>query len=339
MASIQDVAARAGVSIATVSHVLNNTRNVRESTRVKVLAAIDALGYLPSSAARNLATGRSQIMGLVISDIRNPFFPEITTAFQEQAMLHELETIVMNTNYDAQRMLHMVKRLIGLQVRGVAILTSQIDASMMDALAQKDIPAVYLDLGRVGRNVSNIAVDYEQGIAEALKHVQSLGHHRVGFISGPTHLPSSARRKSAFVALLAKDPACEVRTIDSDFSVKGGYFACSKLLSGFHPTAILAANDQMAIGAMHCAYDRGIQVPEELSIVGFDDITFAEYVQPALTTVHVPRMQIGRLAFEALWKIMAAGNREGEEYRVETQLVIRGSTGLYRANAAAPGVS
>jgi LacI family transcriptional regulator len=338
MPSIQDVAARAGVSIATVSHVLNNTRNVRESTRLKVLAAIEALGYLPSTAARNLATGRSQIMGLVISDIRNPFFPEITTAFQEQAMLHELETIVMNTNYDAQRMLHMVKRLIGLQVRGVAILTSQIDASMMDALVRKDIPAVYLDLGQVGRNVSNIAIDYEQGIAEALRHVQELGHQRVGFISGPTHLPSSARRKSTVVALLSKDASGEVRTIDSDFTVKGGYFACSKLLTGFQPTAILAANDLMAIGAMHCAYDRGIRVPEELSIVGFDDITFAEYVQPALTTVHVPRLQIGQLAFEALWKMLADQNREGEEYRVETQLVVRGSTGPYRAAAATSSV-
>ena len=134
-ASIKDVAARAGVSTATVSYVLNGSRSTSEHTRRRVLAAIEELGYSQNQAARNLARGRGSILGLVISDIRNPFFPEITAGFQDQALLHNLDALVVNTNYDADRTLNSVRRLLGLQVPGVAILTSQIDPSVIDLLA------------------------------------------------------------------------------------------------------------------------------------------------------------------------------------------------------------
>jgi LacI family transcriptional regulator len=168
-----------------------------------------------------------------------------------------------------------VHRLISLQVPGIAILTSQIDPTIMDLLVGKNICAVYLDLGRVERLISNIVIEYENGIGEALDHLRDLGHERIGFIGGPPQLPSAQRRRRAFAAA-AKAAAVDALAVDADFSVKGGYFACAKLFAQVRPTAILAANDLMAIGSMHCAHDRGLDVPRDVSIVGFDDITFGD---------------------------------------------------------------
>lgn len=334
---IKDVARRAGVSTATVSHVLNGSRPTRAVTRQRVLQAANALGYAQNQAARNLAVGRSSLFGLVISDIRNPFFPEISAAFQDQALVHDMDAVVFNTNYDGQRMLNSVKRLIGLQVAGVAVLTSEMDPAVAALLEEREIGAVYLDLGKVDRLVANIALDYEHGIAEALEYLSQLGHHRIAYIGGPRHLLSARRRQQAFLesAQAAKLEADAV--IDADFTVKGGYFAASKLLSAppaARPTAIVAANDLTAIGVLHRAHDGNLRVPEDLSVVGFDDISMAEFTQPALTTVQVPRSEIGRTAFQALWTMLGApaaggpeaeSERGGREFRLGTRLIKRQS--------------
>ncbi len=334
ISNIRDVAKRAGVSVATVSFVLNETHRhkIRPETQRKVLAAVDELGYSPNISARNLAIGRSHILGVIVSDIRNPFFPEITAAFQEAANLSDMEAVVMNTNYDAQRTRNSVNRLLALQVPGVAIFTSQIDSLTMEILARKQICAVYLDLGRVDRYVGNIAIDYENGINAALEHIRALGHTRIGFIGGPPHLHSAQRRKRAFLAGVEKMRALETKTVDSDFTVQGSYFACAKLLSGFPATAIVSGNDLTAIGIMHCAYDRKMRIPADLSVVGFDNIKFAEHAHPPLTTVAVPRAEIGQVAFQMLRNMMLNPSRAGTEHGVETKLVIRDSTA--RAPAA-----
>ena len=329
--SIRDVAARAGVSTATVSHVLNGTRGSKPETRQRVLSAIQELGYSQNQAGRDLARGRSSLLGLIISDIRNPFFPEVTAAFQEQALLNNMDALVLNTNYDAHRTLNSVKRLMGLQVPGVAILTSQIDPAVVSMLAEHHIAAVYLDLGRVDVSISNILLNYEHGIVEVLEHLTKLGHRRIAYIGGPLHLTSAQRRKNAFLESAIQMGLEAPATIDADFTVKGGYFACSKLLTGPTPTAIVAGNDLTAIGVLHRAYDGGLRVPEDLSVVGFDDILFAEYTQPALTTVSVPRIEIGRVAFQALWTMMADPSRTGREYRVGTKLITRQTTAVVKA--------
>jgi len=324
--SINDVARRAGVSIATVSHVLNGTRGTRPKTRERVLAAIQELGYSQNQAARNLAMGRSTLLGLIISDIRNPFFPDVTAAFQDQALMHNMEALVLNTNYDAQRTLQSVKRLIGLQVSAVAILTSQIDPGVMDMLRDREVAAVYLDLGRVDRLIGNILLDYEHGITEALEHLTTLGHRLIAYIGGPTHLHSAQQRKKAFLERASQMGIESSITVDADFTVKGGYFATSKLLKSRTPTAVVCGNDLTAIGVLHRAYDGGLRVPEDLSVVGFDDILLAEYTQPALTTVAVPRMEIGKMAFQALWDMMNDPAAGGREYRLGTRLVTRESS-------------
>jgi DNA-binding LacI/PurR family transcriptional regulator len=324
--SIKDVALRAGVSTATVSHILNSTRVTSQATRNRVLAAIQELGYSQNQAARNLARGRSSLLGLLISDIRNPFFPEITAAFQDQALAHNMDALVLNTNYDPQRTLNSVRRLMGLQVPGVAILTSQIDPAIVDMLRDSKIAAVYLDLGQVAPNVCNLVVDYAGGIAQVLDHLTRLGHRRIAYIGGPPHLPSARVRKRAFLETAHSLNIEPEDMIDSDFTVKGGYFAASKLLGSRRPTAVVAGNDLTAIGVLHRAYDGRIRVPEDLSVVGFDDIVFAEYTQPALSTVTVPRTEIGTMAFQALWSTISDPEHAGQEFRLGTQLTLRQST-------------
>ncbi len=324
--SIKDVALKAGVSTATVSHILNGTRPTSQETRNRVLSVVQELGYAQNQAARNLARGRSSLLGLIISDVRNPFFPEITAAFQDQALAHNMDALMLNTNYDPHRTLNSVRRLMGLQVPGVAILTSQIDPGVVDMLAGQNIAAVYLDLGRVDKHISNLVVEYEHGIAEALEHLTKLGHRRVGYIGGPPHLQSAQRRKRAFIDTAIRLGVDPDRTFDSDFTVKGGYFAASKLLAHRAPTAIVAGNDLTAIGILHRAYDGGVHVPNDLSVVGFDDIIFAEYTQPALTTVAVPRAEIGTAAFHALWSLITESSGVGKEFRLHTHLTVRQST-------------
>lgn len=325
-ASIKDVAARAGVSIATVSHVLNDTRPIRQQTRQRVVKAIQELGYSQNQTARNLVRGKSTFVGLIISDVRNPFFPEITAAFQQQALTHDMDAVVLNTNYDAEGTLNAVRRLIALQVPGIALLTSQIDPAVINMLAERRIAAVYLDLGRVGQAISNIVIGYEHGIQEAFQHLTNLGHRRVAYIGGPPHLKSAQRRKKAFSEAAARSDCQPDWTIDSDFTVAGGYAACTRILHAYAPSAIVAGNDLTAIGILHRAFDVGLRVPADLSVVGFDDILFAEHTQPALTTVAVPRTDIGKVAFEALCAMMPDPNLAGRQFRLGTKLVVRQST-------------
>ena len=184
--------------------------------------------------------------------------------------------------------------------------------------------AVYLGFGDAGAYISNVVIEQRQGILEAVNHLAQLGHCRVGFIGGPADGVFALRRKAVFLeGALAN--GLDTRVVDSDFTVQGGYFSCSKLLAGFDATAVMAANDLMAIGAMHYAYDRQMAVPTALSVIGFDDITFAQFTQPALTTVAVPRAEIGRVAFQSLWSLIHDSSR-GANYEVKTNLVVRQTT-------------
>jgi LacI family transcriptional regulator len=185
---------------------------------------------------------------------------------------------------------------------------------------------VYLDLGRVDRNISNIRIDYEHGISEALAHLAGLGHKRIGYIGGPLQLPSAQVRRKAFMDSAVQMGIEPARVIDADFTVRGGYQACREMLQESAPTAIVTGNDLTAIGVLHCAYDAGLRMPEDLSVAGFDDILFSEYTQPALTTVAVPRTEIGQVAFQALWEMIHDPEHAGRDYRVGTKLVVRQST-------------
>jgi LacI family transcriptional regulator len=262
------------------------------------------------------------MVGLIISDITNPFFPEITKVFQDIALASQIDALVMNTNYDPHRTLASVERLISLRVPGVAILTSEIEPGVTSLLAEKGICAAYLDHGIAGPRVSNIKLDYLSGVRSAIAFLQDLGHQSIGFIGGPSGLKSAQVRKEAFLQVVPDESV----VVDSDFQVQGGYYACSQLLNRMDATVIFCANDLMAIGALRFAQDSGLKIPSDLSLVGFDNIRLAEYTSPTLTTVGVPRREIGTLAFRALEEMLASEGQTGKEYVLDTKLIIRNST-------------
>jgi len=326
---IKDVASEAGVSIATVSHVINNTKYVTGDTRQKVLRAIEECNYYPNAHARTLASGRSNIIGLLVSDIANPFFPEIVKSFEGAAFESGYNVILVNTNYDAKRAADYVRRLIELKVAGVALMTSELDPGLIDELARKQVHVVFHNLGMPAEHMSNILVDYVGGIEESVNHLVSLGHRKIAHIAGPSRFRTAGIRREAFLDSMKRHfPRARKATVyEGDFKFEGGQRAAAEILASSDlPTGLVAANDMMALGAMQEFRTAGLNVPHDISIVGFDDIAFASLCDPPLTTVHSPRMEIGRKAVEALMATIQHPHQKGGEVKVSTYLVKRGST-------------
>jgi len=324
---MKEVAERAGVSITTVSHVINNTRFVAPQTRERILNIIKELGFYADAHARRLKSGRSDSFGLIVSDIRNPFFPEIITSFETAAIQKGFELYLCNTNYDPARSEGAVRRMIENKVRGVAIMTSEIPSHVAETLAVHHIPTVFLDVGEVAPYTSNIRVDYSAGIYEAIDHLFRLGHHEFVFIAGPQNLRSAVVRREAFWDGLCSHGIQNCQIIEGNHRVDGGISAVQSLLSGSKlATAILCSNDLTAIGALSTLQKAGLHIPRDVSVVGFDNIDLASLAYPPLTTVSLPRDGLGKLAFEALQNILESERHEGTEYVIKTQLKIREST-------------
>jgi LacI family transcriptional regulator len=333
---MKDVADRAGVSVSTVSHVLNKTRFVAAETAERVLTAVRELKYYQDAQARNLARGRSNFFGLIVSDIGNPFFPEIIKGFECSALAQGFDLLLCNTNYEPIRTISAVRMMIQNKVRGVAVMTSEFGPHLVEDLTAQRVGVVFLDLGPVRRFVANIRLDYAQGIHEAVDHLFGLGHRSIGFIAGPQNLRSAVIRREAFMLALRRRRLCAHSTVQGDHRAQGGAAAAKALLrSPSLPTAIVCSNDLTAIGVVRELMAAGVSVPEEVSVVGFDDIEIASFMHPALTTVAVARREIGELAFKALNKILRSNNNKGAEYVVETHLIARSSTGQVPKRKAA----
>ena len=326
---IKDVAKEAGVSTATVSHVINRSRYVTAETRQKVLRAIKRCNYYPNAHARSLASGRSHMLGLVVSDISNPFFPELVKSIESAAFERGYDVILSNTSYDPNRASKYVRRIIERKIAGVAIMTSELDLALIDELARRQVSVVFLDLGSVGERMSNLIVDYEMGIDEAIGYLVSLGHRRIAYVGGPSRLRSAARRLQAFETSVDRHlpGAGPFAVFEGDFQLEGGSRVAREILGTRElPTAVVVANDLMALGVMREFHAAGLRIPEDVSIVGFDDIAFAALAEPPLTTVCLPRTELGRKAVEALMQTIERPDKRGVEIHVPTYLVKRGST-------------
>jgi DNA-binding LacI/PurR family transcriptional regulator len=326
---IKDVAQEAGVSTATVSHVINETKYVSDDTRQKVQKAIEKLNFYPNAHARSLASGRSNIIGLLVSDISNPFFPELIKSIEAAAFEHGYNLMLFNTNYDAKRAADYVRRLIELKVAGVALMTAELEPALIEELQKKEVRAVFNDLGAVTEHMSNIVLDYAAGIEEAVRHLVSLGHQRIVHIAGSSRIRSGNIRREAFIDSMKRHvPEIEEPMVfEGDFRFESGRMAATEILDlEILPTAIVAANDMMALGAMQELKANGLTIPRDISIVGFDDIAFASLAEPPLTTVCSPRVEIGRRAIEALMTTIERPNQSGVEIRIPTYLISRKST-------------
>jgi len=328
---IRQVAKRAGVSTATVSRTINNLP-VRPGTARRVRQAIEELKYFPNTHARSLVSGRSRIVGLIVSDITNPFFPELVKGFEDAATQKGYEVLLSNTEYDSSRMATSIRRMLERKVDAVAIMTSEMDRSFTQQLAGRDIPMVFLDVGTVEKHISNIKVDYASGILQAVEHLVGLGHRRVAFIGGPADLKSARIRKSAFLKAIQKRGIGDPAWIETgNHRIDGGFQAMSRLIEGTPlPTAVLSSNDLTALGALRAIRRKGLRVPDDISVVGFDDIALAEFTEPPLTTVRLPREEIAGKAFEALLTSLSGTTRMGAEYPISPQLVVRESTARAR---------
>jgi DNA-binding LacI/PurR family transcriptional regulator len=325
--NIREVARLAKVSTATVSRTINGSDKVTPETKERVQRAIEELKFYPNTWARALGSGRSNLYGLIISDITNPFFPELVKSFEDVAVQHGQDVLVANTNYDPDRMDICVSRMLQRKVEGVAIMTSEMDERLITEFHNRDIPLVFLDTGSAQKLASNIAVDYAGGVDAAVEHVTSLGHREIAFISGPLALRSARVRREAFIGSLQRKGIDPGMVEEGNHQVDGGHQAMARLLDrGRRPTAVLGSNDMTAIGALGAIHERGLRVPEDISVVGFDDIHISRYIQPALTTVKLSREEIARVAFKALFAMKQDGG-SGAEYAVEPTLVVRKSTG------------
>lgn len=326
---MKDVAARSGVSESTVSHVINNTKYVSPEVRERVLAAMRELNFHGNAHARRLARGYSDFLGLIVSDIENPFLPGLIKAFDSSAHKLGLDVLLSFTNYEADRTQKAFSTMIENRTPGVAVMTSRIDPAMAASLEANDIASVFLDAGSVGPLRSNIRLDYGRGTHEAVNFLYNLGHRDFAFVAGPQNRASHQAYLAAVQTAL-RDLELVPKVIDGDNDVHSGERAVQRLLTERPlPTALICSNDLTAIGAIRALLRSGIRVPQDISVVGADDIPFASLAQPSLTTVQIPSQSLGAAACSILQR-MIHEKSEGFEELYPTTLVVRESTGTAR---------
>jgi DNA-binding LacI/PurR family transcriptional regulator len=307
-----------------------DTGAVSAQTRRRVLRAVQKLHYYANAHARSLALGRSDQIGLLVSDIANPFFPELVKAIERDAFQHGFEVILAETDYDHERLARSVRRFLERDVAGVIVMASEVDLPLVAGLTRRRVPVVFLDLEVQGAHTRTVSVDYARGIDEAVRHLAVLGHRELAYVGGPPELISAARRLQAFeaAALLYIGPAARPRVHHGDFRLDSGVRAGAEILAARpRPTAILAANDLMALGVVKACRAQGLSIPRDISVVGFDDIAFASLADPPLSTVCLPRDELARGATTALLQSLEDGSEAGVPGMVPTYFVARGSTG------------
>jgi LacI family transcriptional regulator len=324
---MKDVAERCGVAESTISHVVNQTRFVSPETRRQVLQAMRELNYHANAHARRLARGRSDFVGLIISDIENPFFPGLIKGFESAALEHGFDLLLCTTNYDPERTRGAFRKMVENKVPGVAVMTSRVDRSLADVLITNRIPSVFLDAEPARVFKSNIRMNYAKGACQAIAYLYNLGHRNFYLIAGPQNRPSHHALRNAVEHALY-ERGIPYRGAEGENREESGAILAHSLLSeGSFPSAILCSNDLTAIGLMNELANAGLRVPDDVSVVGADDIRFARLTCPPLTTIRIPKEELGRLAFSILEEMIPRSRPAGTDRTIDTELIIRGSTG------------
>lgn len=325
------MAEKAKVSTATVSRVLNDSPLVDEETRRRVLAISEELNYYRNASAKRLRNGgRSDFYGLIISDVCNPVFPDLIKGFDTAAAEQGYDLFLCATNYEAKRTRAAIRKMIENGVRGVAIMTSSVNVEVAEELAQRQIRVVLLDAEVRKPFMSSVSIDYSGGVNEALDHLSQLGHKGITFLAGQRGRRSARRYRQTVVNAIHERGLKVEQIIECDQTLEGGREAAAKLACKALSSAILCINDFTAIGLIAALRAAGIQVPDDVSVVGCEDIYLCGFVNPPLTTIRLDRMSLGKMAFSAL-RCMPQGNQERtQQLRLDTHLVIRGSTATRR---------
>jgi LacI family transcriptional regulator len=320
--TVKDVALRAGVSVGTVSRVLAGEIAVKTALREKVNEAIHALGYRPNVMARALRTSKTDVIGLIVPDITNPFFSQMAASAERAALEHRHSLMLASSHNDHEAEQSHIAAFLDRSVRGIIVVAANVSHP---SRVKSKVPIVSLD--RRFADFPLISVNHAEAAALVADHLYELGHRRVAYIAGSADTEAGRARREGFVNRIhALDPEIELEIFSGRFDYESGEVIGRRLLSqprDKRPTAIAAGSDQQAIGALRAARDLGIDVPGELSIAGFDDIHLANLVVPRLTTVRQPTDQLARRAVELLLDMA----EEPEDEAMSASLVVRGSTG------------
>lgn len=330
MATIKEVARKAGVSYATVSHVINNTRFVSQDTRERVLFAMQEVNYRPNDLARSLRSGKTNTIGLIIPDSANPFFAEIGRSIEGTAFQLGYSVILCNAEQDPRREEFYVDVLTKKQIDGVIFAASGEQTGPLQYLLDKGIPLVLINRDLANINLDAVLIDDRQGGYLATHHLIELGHRRIACIAGPRTTTPSGDRVTGFQKALAEAgiPYDEELVVRGDYHPGSGYEITLRWLAlPDPPTAIFCANDLMAVGALGAAARTRIRVPEELSIIGYDDIELARFCTPPLSTISQPKSKIGTLATQFLAERIADKTCPTRRVTLPVELILRESAG------------
>jgi len=335
--TIREVARASGLSVATISRVLNGTGPVRDETRRRVMEAAAQLRWVPHVAARSLNTKETRTIGVVLPDIYGEFFSEVIRGIDVTARRHGYHVLVSSSHSDRAETDEVLGAMRG-RVDGVVVMSPTIAARDLKHKLPEDLPAVLLNcVARDG--IDSIAIDNQGGARMMVRHLQSLGHRRIAFIAGPAGNRDAAERRRGWRAALraAGTVPSEGWEAAGAFDEESGFRAARELLElSPRPTAIFAANDAMAIGCLAALQKAGVSVPEEIAVSGFDDIPYARYTAPPLTSVHVPIRDLGAGAMERLLDAIGGGTSHVPQHRLlPTTLVVRASCGAPSGDGAA----
>ncbi|CAI8827380.1 DNA-binding transcriptional dual regulator RbsR [Pseudomonas sp. IT-347P] len=328
MATIKDVAALAGISYTTVSHVVNNTRPVSQEVRLKVEAAIKSLDYVPSAVARSLKAKTTATIGLLVPNSLNPYFAELARGIEDYCERNGYCVILCNSDDNPDKQRSYLRVLLEKRIDGLIVASAGGDSGLAQGLAGVKTPMVIVDRGLDGVDADLVRIDHEYGAYLATRHLLELGHRDIATIGGPVSTSVAQMRLAGYCRAL-KEAGIEVRQermLESDFTSTGGYNAAAILLEHNPPSAIFAGNDMIGIGVLRAAAERNVRVPSELSVIGFDDIQMSRYVYPALTTVGQSILQLGEMAAEVLLRRIATPNLGTDQRIVTPSIVLREST-------------
>ncbi|AMX82223.1 LacI family transcriptional regulator [Geobacillus subterraneus] len=325
MVRISDVAKLANVSTATVSRVLSNSGNVKKETTEKVLEAIRKLNYQPNMLARQLRKLETKTILVVVPDITNTFFSKVLRGIEHVAIENDYEVLLGDTGNNIERESGYLNILRQRKADGMILLTARLESHVLEEIAS-EFPVVLACEYLEGSTIPTVSIDNISSARKATEYLIHLGHRRIGFISGPLNVILSRDRLKGFRQAMAQHgiPVESFLVQEGDFSFESGYNMMMKFLAlDQPPTAVFASNDEMAIGAIKAIKSKGLRVPDDISVVGFDDIQFASIYEPALTTISQPMFEIGKKAMELLIKLINKDELEKSQYILEDQLVIR----------------
>jgi len=330
LSTIKHVAARAGVSFTTVSHVLNGTRRVSDSARQRVEQAIAEMGYAPSAVARALKMSETYILGVLVPNITNPFFAELTRGIEDRCRQTDYSVFLCNSDDDPVRQARYLQTLLERRVDGLLLAAAAGESSALVArLASTRVPTVVVDRSISGLTADLVRIDHQSGAEMAVSHLLSLGHRAIACLSGPSEFAVSRARVAGWRQAMAAAQVSvdEGWLLEGDFSASVGHDLTRRLLARGDVTAIFASNDLLAIGALRAAAELGVAVPGALSVIGFDGIDLGSYVYPPLTTVGHSIRAMGEMAASVLIERIAEGPTSNREVVLQAELLLRESTG------------